>query len=155
MRFRTLCFAAAMLCAFGLAGGARAAGPKALITALYSEPNLTFGAAKSAGYFAHDLDVSLKGGRGDSNEVGSFDFDYRYGAQALDISGLQLLEEIDNDQAKVVAVFKNFGRPESVDWVLCRRADGTWRIADASSNTDKYPWDLRDMLKLDADRVRC
>ncbi len=66
-----------------------------------------------------------------------------------------LLPQIDNDQAKVVAVFKNFGKPQSVDWTLCRTASGDWRIADASSNTAQVAWDLRQILGLRSDPVRC
>ncbi len=66
-----------------------------------------------------------------------------------------LLPQIDNDQAKVVAVFKNFGKPESVDWSLCRTPGGEWRIADASSNTYAVAWDLRQLLGLRADVVHC
>jgi hypothetical protein len=130
--------------------------PISVVQALYAEPALSVDSPAAHSVFAADLDAALKA---DSTpgEVGAIDFDYRYGAQDTRISGLQLLEEVDGNLAKVVAVFKNFGRPESVDWLLCRRSSGEWRIADASSNTDRDspPWDLRDLLKLPRDRVRC
>ncbi len=151
-------FAAPML-ALSLASAAAAQGagppPKALIVALYAEPTLTLEAARAASYFARDLDSAIRQDTSNPGEVGVMDFDFRYGAQEVDISGLQMLQEIDNDQARVVVVFKNFGHPQSVNWTLCRRTDGQWRIANAASNTSKDSWDLRDMLRLAADRIRC
>jgi hypothetical protein len=83
------------------------------------------------------------------------DFDYRYGFRETEISGFALLPQVDNDEASVVAVFKNFGEPESVDWTLCRTASGDWRVADASSNTGPQSWDLRQILRLPQASVRC
>ncbi len=65
------------------------------------------------------------------------------------------MPDIDGDQALVVAVFKNFGKANSVDWTLCRRSNGDWRIVDAGSNTGREEWDLRRMLNLPVDRARC
>jgi hypothetical protein len=136
------------------AAHATALAPKDLVRQLYAEPTATLDAVKARRYFAADLDSSLRGGS-ESGPMGSFNFDYRYGAQALDVSGLQFIEQDDNDEAKVVVVFKNYGRPESVDWLLCRRPDGDWRIADASSNTERNEWDLRDLVRLARTPVRC
>ena len=136
------------------AASATAIAPKDLVRQLYAEPSATLDATKARRYFAADLDSSLRGGS-DSGPMGSFNFDYRYGSQSIDVSGLQFLEQDDNDQARVVAVFKNYGRPESVEWVLCRRPDGDWRIADASSNTDRNEWDLRDLVRLAHSPVHC
>ncbi len=129
--------------------------PKELVTALYAEPSVTLAAGRAGGYFARDLDSALRAGSSSPSQVGAVDFDYRYGAQDLQVRGLQLIQEVDNDQARVVAVFKNFGRANSVDWTLCRRANGEWRIADVSSNTGPQDWDLRQLLNLPADRIRC
>ena len=150
-----LALAAAALLALTPLAQARAAEPRQLVIALYAERNLGFDAARSQAYFARDLDAAMRADVSRPDEVGALDFDYRYGAQDFRVTGLHVLEEIDHDQAKVVAVFKNFGRPESVEWLLCRRSDGDWRIADASSNSDKDPWDLRGMLRLSADQVSC
>ncbi len=134
---------------------ALAGAPKDLVRALYSEENLSLTPQQSAAYYAHDLDASIRADTSTPGEVGAIDFDYRYGAQDEQISGLNFIEEIDQDQASVVAVFKSFGKANSVNWTLCRRNDGGWRIADAWSNTGKDTWDLRDMLKLARDRIRC
>ncbi len=134
---------------------AMASVPTELVRALYGEANISLSPAQSTAYFAHDLDVALRADSANPGEVGAVDFDYRYGAQDDQISGLNFIEEIDHDSASVVAVFKNFGKANSVNWTLCRRNDGSWRVADAWSNTGSETWDLRDMLKLARDRVRC
>jgi hypothetical protein len=129
-----------------------AAEPRDVVQQLYAEPNLAFGPDGGPQVFASDLEQALNArARG----AGLVDFDYRYGFKDVEISGFNLLPQIDNDQAKVVAVFKNFGRPESVDWSLCKTAEGDWRIADASSVTGPEAWDLRKMLGLRSDQVSC
>ena len=149
--------AAVAVFVFGAACSAPAwaGAPGDLVRALYGEQALGFDAAKSGRYFAADLDGALRADSSDPNEVGAVDFDYRYGSQDGRITGLQFIEDTDRGQSRVVAVFKNDRRPHSVDWTLCRRPDGTWRIADASSNTSAEPWGLRALLKLPADPVRC
>lgn len=151
---RRLGAAALALALFGAIGPAQAqTTPRLLVLRLYSEPTLTLDPAAQQAYFSDDLTAAL---RADSRpgEVGAIDFDYRYGAQDNQIAGLNVLETIDNDDAKVVAVFKNFGKPHSVNWKLCKRAGGDWRIYDAWSNTGEE-WDLRQMLKLPAEHGRC
>ncbi len=139
-----------------LAGSpALAAAPLDLVRSLYIVENLNFSPVQSAGVFSSDLDTALRKDSSNPGEVGAIDFDYRYGAQDEQIAGLNFIEQIDHDQASVVAVFKNFGKANSVNWTLCRRGDGGWRIADAWSNTGSDTWDLRDMLKLPHDRFRC
>lgn len=156
---KSLCIAVGLTCAVAVCAAAplshaQVREPKNLVGAFYAEPNLALAPSRSSAYLARDLDAALKA---DSANVGrvAVGFDYRYGAQDLDVSGLDLLQEIDNDQAKVTAVFKNFGHPQSVNWTLCRRPDGGWRIADADSNTGRAAWGLRAMLGLPADRIRC
>lgn len=142
--------ALALAIAGALAGPALAVEPQEVVRALYTEPSLSLDAAKSAGYFAADLDQAMK-----RYPATPASFDYRYGPQELQVSGLQLVTDIDNDHARVVAVFKNKGRAHSVDWTLCRRGEGDWRIADAHSNTGPEEWDLRQLLRLPAEPVRC
>ena len=147
-----LCTLAELTCAFALGVSAPPASgqvrePKDMVGSFYAEPSLRMEPARSAAYLSRDLDAALK--------TAAPGFDYRYGDQAPDVSGLELLQEIDNEEAKVVAVFKSHGHPESVNWTLCLRSDGGWRIADADSNTGRAPWSLRAMLRLPADRIRC
>ncbi len=134
---------------------ALAGAPQDLVRSIYGHEALSLSPAQSAVYYAHDLDAALQADSSNPGEVGAIDFDFRYGAQDEQIAGLNFIEEVDHDQASVVAVFKNFGKANSVNWTLCRRSDGGWRIADAWSNTGRDTWDLRDMLKLARDRIRC
>ena len=129
--------------------------PMEVVQALYAQPSLALGGPQSAGYLAEDLMTAMRSASGRSGSSGPVGFDYRYGARETEISGFELLPQVDNDQAKVVAVFKNFGKPESVDWTLCRDHGGDWRIADASSNTGPQDWDLRQILHLPVDDIRC
>ena len=129
--------------------------PDDLVRALYGEASTAMGPERMPVYFARDLEAALDHDAADQGQLAAIGFDYRYGAQSAQISGLQFIPEVDNDEAKVVAVFKNFGKPNSVDWTLCRRAGGDWRIVDASSNTGATTWDLRQILGLPADKVRC
>ena len=152
------CIAVGLACvlAFGAAAPIAAAQPlepKQIVGSFYAEPSLAFSPERSGVYLARDLDLALRTDAGAPGRV--VGFDYRYGIQDLDVSGFDLLQEVDNDQAKVIAVFKNHGHPESVNWTLCRRPDGGWRIADADSNTGRAAWSLRAMLRLPADRIRC
>ncbi|HEY5412915.1 MAG TPA: hypothetical protein VIJ94_19535 [Caulobacteraceae bacterium] len=137
------------------APAALASEPAEVVQQLYAEPGLAFGGAGSQGLLASDLRAGLQAAQARSQGSSPIAFDYRYGFKETEISGFELLSQIDNNQAKVVAVFKNFGKPESVDWVLCRTPAGDWRIADASSNTGPEAWDLRQILGLRLDSVRC
>ena len=153
---------AALVLALGVGASATAAeaprSPMEVVRALYTEPSIAFGGPQSSDYLAQDLVGALRSvpayGVGGHRPM-PMDFDYRYGARETEISGFMLLPRDDADQAQVVAVFMNFGKPESVDWTLCRGPDGDWRIADAFSNSDSHNWDLRDMLRLPQTVVRC
>ena len=138
-----------------LASPALASAPEDVVQRLYAEPALAFGGAGSQQVLAFDLQGALSRRSAAAQGASPVDFDYRYGAKETEISGFMLLPQIDNDRAKVVAVFKNFGKPQSVDWTLCRMPAGDWRIADASSNTGQVAWDLRQILDLRSDQVRC
>ena len=155
MIFRWIAAAALSLGVALAAGPALAADPQDVVQQLYAEPGLAFGGPGSQQVLSADLDGAIHSRAGRSLGPSLADFDYRYGANQTEISGFMLLSQVDNDQAKVVAVFKNFGKPESVDWTLCRTPSGEWRIANASSNTGPTAWDLRQILGLRPDQVRC
>ena len=137
-----------------MAGEAWAYEPQDVVRALYTEPTVSMEPIRSAGYFARDLDGALKRDGASPGLVGAAVFDFRYGAQGMQIKGLELVADIDHDEARVVAVFKNFGKANSVDWTLCRRPNGDWRITNAASNTGAQAWDLRQMLRL-PENIRC
>jgi hypothetical protein len=134
---------------------ALASEPGDLVQLLYAAPGMALGDAGSQGLLASDLAAAVRAARSGSEGSRPVDFDYRYGFKETEITGLAFVPQVDNDEAKVVAVFKNFGRPESVDWTLCRTPAGDWHIADASSNTGPEAWDLRQILGLRPDPVRC
>ncbi len=155
MTFRWISALAVSFGAALVASAALAADPQDVVQQLYAEPTLAFGGPGSQQVLSRDLEGAIRARSAGISDSSPVDFDYRYGAKQTEISGFELLPQIDNNQAQVVAVFKNFGRPESVDWTLCRMPDGGWRIADASSNSDSVSWDLRQILGLRADQVRC
>ncbi len=155
MKFGRISALALSLGALLAAPAALASEPATVVQQLYAAPSLALGEAGSQGLLASDLAAALRAARSGSQASSWVDFDYRYGFKDTEITGLAFVPQIDNDQAKVVAVFKNFGRPESVEWLLCRTPAGDWRIADASSNTGPQDWDLRQMLGLRPDPVRC
>lgn len=137
------------------ASTAFAADPQDVVQQVYAEPALAFGGPGSQAVLATDLEAAIRARTSQSPGASPVDFDYRYGFKDTEISGFMLIPQTDNDTAKVVAVFKNFGKPESVDWALCRLPNGAWRIADASSNTSETAWDLRQILGLRPDQVSC
>lgn len=148
----------ALVLAVGLGAGpaAHAAqSPMDVVRALYSQPSDALGGPGASGYLAQDLSAALQSAAVRAHGSSPVAFDYRYGARETEISGFALLPQVDNDEASVVAVFKNFGEPESVDWTLCRTPDGDWRVADASSNTGRQSWDLRKILMLSRTTVQC
>lgn len=137
------------------APAASAAEPQDVVQRIYAEPAVAIGGPGAQLVLSSELVRALRARAPGSSGAGPFDFDYRYGAKDTEISGFMLIPQIDNDSAKVVAVFKNFGKPESVDWTLCKTPDGDWRVADASSNTGPTAWDLRQMLGLRSDPASC
>lgn len=114
------------------------------------------------GLFARDLAAAYRKDTGTPGDVGAIDFDWRYGAQDLQVTGLKVEparlppgQAAMADRALVRASFRNIGKPGEVFYRLCRRPDGAWRIADVYSKDSPDAWDLRQMLKLDPEKVRC
>lgn len=141
--------------------GASAATPAEvhLVERLYAREALP---PKMGLLFAHDLAAAYRKDTGVPGEVGVIDFDWRYGAQDFQITGLKVEaaplapgQAPMTDVGLVRARFKNFGKPGEVFYRLCLRPGVGWRIADVYSKDASDPWDLRDMLKLDPDKVRC
>lgn len=120
-----------------------------LIQALYA-PSLTPFPEKPATdpFFTVELAKALKR---DSHpgEVGAIDFDYRYGAQDVQLSNLHISAINTLDGERVVARFENAEKPYEVDYDLVLTRDG-WRIADVSAPAQQgdEAWSLRAMLKL-------
>jgi hypothetical protein len=146
IRSAVLVLSTALFAGAAAASAQAAVSPKALVGMVYEKMAVNMDGSDMGSYLTADLLQAMRRST-PPGEAGPIDFDYRYGSQDPDISGLNILEVVDNSDAKVVAVFKNHGRPHSVNWKLCRRASGDWRIYDAWSNTGAE-WDLRQLLAL-------
>jgi hypothetical protein len=143
--------------------GAATAPPSAvrLVKGLYAHEAAP---TRVAGVFARDLARAFRKDISHKGEVGEIDFDWRYGAQDEEITELKV-EAVRlkpgampmADRGEVRATFKNFGRPHEVLYRVCKSPEGGWRISDVSSVGEKADdtWDLRQLLKLDPDKVRC
>ncbi|HVY33713.1 MAG TPA: hypothetical protein VG960_04755 [Caulobacteraceae bacterium] len=120
-----------------------------LVQALYAPSVMPFPdkPAKDP-FFTLDLAKAMKR---DSHpgEVGAIDFDYRYGAQDVQLSNLRITAINTLDGERVVARFENAEKPFEVDYDLVLTRDG-WRIADVSAPAQQgdEAWSLRAMLKL-------
>lgn len=139
-----------MLASIFAAAPAMATEPQQVVQQLYGEASTSIDAGRARDYFSADLAGAFRVRR-----IAPASFDYRYGLEDMRITELQLVTDVDHDRARVVAVFKNYGKANSVDWTLCRRPDGDWRITDAASNTGPAAWDLRQLLGLPAQNAQC
>ena len=82
-------------------------------------------------YFdAELLKLYLKDKREAKGEVGRLDGDPLYNAQDFEIKDFSIsAPEITGREGRVTVNFKNFGKPQRIEYVLNRTADG-WRISD-------------------------
>jgi hypothetical protein len=101
-------------------------------------------------FFAEDLARALKA-RSHPGRDGALDFDYRYGAQTVDVSEVTVTAVNTLEGERVTARFNNIGKPYEVDYDLVETRDG-WRIADVSAPAQQGDpaWDLRQRFKLPA-----
>lgn len=123
------------------------ASPVALIHALYADDVNPLAPDTARRFFTDEFAAGLPAPEG---EAGVINYDYRYLAQDTEITGF-LIEEVASgpEGARVEARFENFGEPTTIAWDLCRRADGQWRITNASNQEQN--WSLRDSLELPAE----
>jgi hypothetical protein len=101
-------------------------------------------------FFTPDLARALKA-HSYPGRPGAIDFDYRYGAQTLEVSEVTVTAANTLDGERVAARFDNIGKAYEIDYDLLETRDG-WRIADVSAPAQQGdgPWDLRQMFKLPA-----
>jgi hypothetical protein len=95
-------------------------------------------------FYSADLSAAIAADRKD--EVGAIDFDWLYAAQDMDLGPMTFTElSRSADSAVVEARFTNFGKLTLINWSLCRRESGDWRVADV-----RYldVWTLRCLLQL-------
>ena len=100
-------------------------------------------------FFTEDLARAIKKDTSKKGEVGAIDFDYRYGAQDLQITEVEVSANNTLDGEQATARFNNMGKPYEVDYRLTLTRAG-WRIEDISAPAQQgdTAWDLRTMLKL-------
>jgi hypothetical protein len=81
--------------------------------------------------------------------VGAMDFDYRYGAQEVQVREVTVTAVNTLDGERATARFVNQGKPYEVHYDLTLTRQG-WRIANvyAPPQQGDTAWDLRQMLKL-------
>ncbi len=140
-----------VLCA--IAGSAAAAQtPQQQIEAFYKLREIPTKAAAIDRYFAHDLAAAIKKDIAPKDEVGETnDFDYRYDAQDMKITGLKFTTgAVSAARADVTATFKDFGKPGQATYRLCPGKAG-WKIADVQLKD----WDMRAVLHLPAAAINC
>ncbi len=136
---KTFAFAAIAM----LASTAAAQTPLELVQSVYREDGAVIEPAKLPGYYAADLAAALA--QDQKDEDGGVGFDWLYGAQDFEIADLAFAEEAAApDRSQVQVRFKNFGEPKEVYWLLCRRANGDWRI----DNVMTMDWGLREAVGL-------
>ena len=99
-------------------------------------------------FFIPDVARGLRA-RSHPGREGALDFDYRYGAQTVQVSEVVVTAANTLEGERVTARFNNIGKPYEVDYDLMETRDG-WRIADVSAPAQQgdAAWDLRQMLKL-------
>lgn len=124
--------------------------PDAVLKRIYAEEGAVIAPARLPGYYAKDIAAALA--KDQDGELGAIDFDWLYGAQDFDIKGLTFEAIADGPDGSVIeARFTNFGQPAAIQWTLCRRSNGDWRVANVS-NPD---WDLRKLLSLPSEPTPC
>ncbi len=99
-------------------------------------------------FFTPDLARGLKA-HSHPGRAGAITFDYRYGAETLQVSEVTVTAANTLEGERVTARFDNIGKPYQIDYDLLETRDG-WRIADVSAPAQQGdgPWDLRQMFKL-------
>ena len=125
--------------------------PDQLVRSLYAREALPTSARDTAWFYAADLNQALKADSSRPGEVGAVDFDFRYGAQDFDVTGLKFSKTHQNSNATVAASFVNFGKPMTIVYRMCLGRTG-WKIADVSDG--EGAWRLRAVLKLPS-AIRC
>ena len=118
----------------------------ALVRTLYDQETIPSDEPNITAFFSRDLSLALMTDAS-SPETQAVSADYRYGAQDIEIADLTFEPYADGPDGSVIrAHFRNFGKPTTVSYELCRRPSGEWRIKDVSGPSGT----LRSALKLPA-----
>ncbi len=113
----------------------RSGRPRDAVVALYRLPTIPITPAEKQRFFSVDMVAALIKDSDRDDEVGvANDGDYRYDAQDMKITGLQIGDASVHGGASVIrVVFRNFGRATIVTYDLCQRRPGDWRIQDVTT----------------------
>jgi hypothetical protein len=124
--------------------------PEAVLAGIYAEEGAVIDPAKLPAYYSRDLAPALR--KDQDEEIGAIGFDWLYGAQDFDIKGLAFEEIAGGPEGSLIeARFTNFGRPAVIQWTLCRRPNGDWRVTEVSNGD----WSLRALLDLPPNPTTC
>lgn len=119
-------------------------GPLVVVQLLYDRDAIPTTEKDIAATFSRDLAMALMTDQS-SPETQAVGADYRYDAQDTEITDFVLQPVADGPEGSVVlARFNNFGKPVEVNYLLCRRPSGEFRIKDVAGPSGG----LRAMLKL-------
>jgi len=106
--------------------------PRDAVAALYRLPSIPVTPADKQRFFSVDMAAALIKDSDRDDEVGvANDGDYRYDAQDFRIAGLHMeAVGVGGEAGTIRVAFRNFGKPQTVSYDLCRRRPGDWRIRD-------------------------
>jgi hypothetical protein len=109
--------------------------PRDAVVALYRLSTIPIAPQDKQRFFSGDMTAALIKDSDRDDEVGvANDGDYRYDAQDMKITGLQIGDPSVHGGASVIRVaFRNFGKATTVTYDLCQRRPGDWRIQDVTT----------------------
>lgn len=119
--------------------------PDAFVAGVYRQER---GGSDAARVYAREVAAALATAKDQP------DFDWRFDAQDAEITDLSFVETAGGpDGSLIEARFRNFGEEVVLDWTLCRRDNGDWRVVDVTSHANG--WSLRALLKLPPEATDC
>jgi len=126
--------------------------PGDVVARIYREEGAVIAPAKLPGYYSRDLAKALRKDQA-AEGVGAIGFDWRYDSQDPRIENGQTTEEVaGGPHGSLIEVkFIDGGAPRTVNWLLCRRPNGDWRV----SNVYTAAWNLRAQLDLPPEPITC
>lgn len=126
--------------------------PGDVVARIYWEKSAVIAPARLPGYYSRDVAEALHKNQNPEG-VGAIGFDWRYDSQDPKIENGQTTEELAGgpNGSLIEVKFIDHGTPKTVNWVLCRRSNGDWRV----NNVYTAAWDLRALLGLPPEPTTC
>lgn len=119
-------------------------GPAAVVAALYRLDKAPIADPATAGLLSRDV-VAAAARDSDPN------LDYRFGSMGPGTADIRTGSEPGAAPAEVLATITVGEAQQTVRWLLCRSADGGWRVYDASDGH----YSLRGRLRLNETEIDC